>query len=1146
MLAIREHLVHALRYDLIGPMRPDEILEQRPSRWYLAGFLVPTGTPPEAVADATNEEERDLSPDAAAEDDRGDPASTGRKAWFPSSFGLSVLLPSEESPLLATVRWGQYRRLTPIETAEAWQKFRPAVYQRRYGGSSPQPNVVEPPVAAPEAATEGNDAEEEKSRTPPPLWARSDHHSGPFVIQLTDKPQPVPGAPGLSLKVELRPALSPGLDWSVQIVSVFLVNERELVPGPTADTQAIFQVELELHAPEGFVARTSFHQQDSEEWEPRRADLQYRDHGEWAVGHGVSATPLEEGKQVYRVATTWLPQAKVYRMKAGEVGAVPLQMERLAALPNAAALRAAVQPMLQEYLAWIAKNRLAAAKLDSNRAEAAGLLMDEAEAARLHIAEGLARVEQDPLCWEAFRLCNLAMAQTARQARPGYYEGGKSPEWRLFQLAFLLLNIPSMADPNHPLRGRVELLFFPTGGGKTEAYLGVAAFAMILRRLRGVNEVHEGAGVAVLLRYTLRMLTLDQLGRAATLICALELLRRQDPTRLGQRRFQIGLWVGSSATPNRMEDAEQQLSAYRANPDDRRKALPMPVSVCPWCQSPFEQREQQRGRSRNAGMPAPTFAIRLEGGEKVLRVGCISDDCHFHFDNSDDLGVPIVVVDQQVYRELPAFLIATVDKFAGLPRMGQAGMLFGRVRGKNATGFAMEPGPGLTPLPRLLPPELILQDELHLISGPLGTMVGLYETVVDALCRQDGARPKLIASTATARGAVAQVQALWGRELALFPPQGIGPDDSFFAASDRRPETSRLYVGVAAPGRNIKAIEVRVYSALLSAAYKEWRRRPAEKNPADTYMTLLGYFNSLRELGGATRLVQEEVGPRAARLADRRPFQESENTIFMNRSLSFEPLELTSRRSTDEIRVATGQLRAPYQSPLGGRNDVVLASSMISVGVDIPRLGLMVMDGQPKTVAEYIQATSRVGRETPGLVVTLLNLRRPRDRSHYERFVCFHQSFYRLVEASSVTPFSSRALDRGLAGVTVALARHLYRDLQAPRAAGSLDRVEGIQARLRALLRERIAGSGEQVPEALLRAVEDRVTGLLNDWSRIAAAQQLEGGLVYSRWEVKNGVELLPGPLDVLPLGDRRRAFVAPSSLRDVEETVALWAVEDL
>jgi hypothetical protein len=1132
-LRVRAGLVEALRYDLIGPMREDEVLEQRPTRWYLGGFLVSKGTAHEEVAEPQDNEELSNMPESDAEDDAGDGGVAAPRAFFPSSLGLSVVVGEESGWLEVWAAWGEYRVLEAAEQEEAYKQHRPEQW-RKWREEADRRSAAAVGV---EAGEEGSEAEEgEGGRRLRPLWRREGRRVEGVRLPLSRSSSCVelPGTRGVRVRCEVRPALARGLPEGAKTVSVFLVNERAAGVGSQVDAGAIFQAQLGVMCEEGLVSRTAAHQLGSEDFDEARTDLQYREHGEWVVGHNVSASArVDMDGEVREVWSEWLPRGVVRPMKAHEIEGVPVSMEALAELGEVSALRAGVAPLLAEYVEWAQSQRTEAALLEEDaRRGVAEALLRGAERARARIEEGVRVLEGDAQAWQAFRWANRAMAMAARRARPD-----EEPRWRLFQLAFLLLNVAGVADEGHVDRGVVELLFFPTGGGKTEAYLGVAAFAMLLRRLRGVSEAHEGAGVAVLLRYTLRMLTLDQLGRAATLVCALEMLRRENLGVLGGRRFLVGLWVGKSATPNRMQDAEKQLSWYKANPQDRRRAPPMPLAGCPWCQREF-------------GLGS--YAIRTEGAEKALRVSCLDEACAFHADPSESLGVPVVVVDDQIYRELPSFLVATVDKFAGVPWLARTGALMGRVRSKDAHGFYGE-GEGPKEAARvpggLWPPELIIQDELHLITGPLGTMVGLYETLVGELSRgPKGARPKVIASTATARGAAQQIRAIYGAQVVdLFPPPGLDPNNTFFARADEGEGQGRLYLGVAAPGRTLKALAVRVYSALLCAAYKEWRKGGRSAQAADTYMTLLGYFNTLRDLGGALRLVQEEVSPRAARLSDRRPFQEASNPHFQNRSLSFDPLELTSRQTTDQIRAASVKLRAAYSSEAGQRSDVALASSMISVGVDIPRLGLMVVNGQPKTVAEYIQATSRVGRKGPGLVVTLLNLRRPRDRSHYERFESFHTCFYRMVEAASVTPFSSRALDRGLAGVVVGLARHQHRGLRGAKGAGDVDQEPQLAARLAAQLEGRV-GEHASVSPDLVREVGERVVGLVNDWSQIAAGfKQQAVPLVYSHWETQGGEALLSTAVDPPSEKDPRLVrFQAPTSMRDVEPGVHLWTVSTL
>jgi hypothetical protein len=372
---------------------------------------------------------------------------------------------------------------------------------------------------------------------------------------------------------------------------------------------------------------------------------------------------------------------------------------------------------------------------------------------------------------------NLAVARAARRRNAGPQgdpAAQTAPTWRPFQLAFILLNLRSLVEKGSPDREIVDLLFFPTGGGKTEAYLGLAAFAIAHRRLAASGVL--GAGVTVIMRYTLRLLTLDQLARAAGVVCALELMRT-DPANvdankrplLGDWPIEIGLWVGSDASPNRLGgrgDTGDDTAVTRVRRFKQKGGrAPAPIKACPWCGTPFSRQ---------------SFAcVPNDVAPKNLEIRCANPACDF----TGDRPLPLLSVDEPIYRRLPAFLIATVDKFAGLPWVGAAGAFFAHVdRFEPGVGFygASEPSGG-QPLFNgwtLDPPDLIIQDELHLISGPLGTVAGLYETAIDRLStRMQGSRrvrPKIVASTATVRRAAGQIRALFDREhTAVFPPPGI-------------------------------------------------------------------------------------------------------------------------------------------------------------------------------------------------------------------------------------------------------------------------------------------------------------------------------------------------------------------------------------
>jgi hypothetical protein len=805
--------------------------------------------------------------------------------------------------------------------------------------------------------------------------------------------------------------------------------------------------------------------------------------------------------------------------------------------------------MVTAYTEWIGQQQQNIPS-DRHRAEVAKDLLHQAKIANRRIEAGLNALD-DPQVLEAFKIANRAIATAIRQRAT--HESDQNPQdldppkWRPFQLAFILMNLVGIVDPTHPDRECVDLLFFPTGGGKTEAYLGLAAFTLVLRRLKNPDIL--GAGVSVIMRYTLRLLTLDQLGRAATLICALELERQQNVEKLGKYPFEIGLWVGQSATPNIMgEKGKNEPYSARARTiayqnDSRYKPSPIPLENCPWCGEKFS--EKSFHLMPNADHPRNLSVIC--GNRKKRTDG--TPQCVFHRNNF----LPIVAVDDSIYRRLPCFMIATVDKFANLPWVGATAALFGKVQSYNPQNHEFyttaEDSQGYRLKENLPPPDLIIQDELHLISGPLGTMVGLYETAIDALCsRLEGKltiRPKIIASTATVRRASKQIQALFGRtHVDIFPPPGIDRRDAFFAKTVSTTEkNARLYLGIAAQGRSLKVVLLRTYLALLGVAQKEWEAAGGKRNkenPADPYMTLLGYFNSLRELGGSRRIVEDEVNARLTRYSQRQRVNEDEG-LFSNRKINDEPRELTSRETTDKVADTKRRLTLTFQEK--ERVDVALATNMISVGLDITRLGLMVVLGQPKTAAEYIQATSRVGRDEtkPGLVISLLNIHRPRDRSHYERFSFWHTTFYRAVEATSVTPFSPRAIDRGLAGITVALARLGHPGMTAPKSAADISKYRQELDYVVNTIVHRVESSNNLTPsdlEAQQQKIRGRVISLLDSWERLA----MDKGMLQYQREVGEAPPLLYDFLDnEISHLQMERKFRAGRSLRDVEPTVNLW-----
>lgn len=1127
---VREKLIDALQLDLIGPASDDEayaeeILSSTPSKWYLTGYLVPSEASPDDRADDDEDELIDEVKRLSPGDDENEPerGASSKRRFMPSSMGLSVLVPAEAKQLDVCVSWGDYfpHKVEADTTSKT-------------GGTRPGDLMWVP-------------------------WKRTPKQSQ-LVVDLLDTEQPItvpiPGDDGLVLVVSIR-SVSDELivPKGTRSVSVFLVNQRTPMPRGESDMGCVFQTQLKLRSMVRFVARPDVRGKDLEDWDEKVADLQYRNDFEYAVGHNVSAIAMRDTNETscYEVRTAWIPTADVEKVIPTQFDGVELGMEALSEAESPKQVREMVGPLVQEYGAWIKRYR-SLLPGEEPRKQVATDLLKRAEVAQKRIAAGLRSLEEQDV-FEAFRITNRAMARAARQRFALEREDKDpskvfAPTWRPFQLAFVLMNLPGMVDPIHKDRELVDLLFFPTGGGKTEAYLGLAAFTLVLRRIR--NPGIASAGLSVLMRYTLRLLTLDQLGRAAGLICALELERQEDVETLGTWPFEIGLWVGQSATPNRMgrKGDKDQYSARRRTiafqNDDKRNDSPIPLESCPWCGTKF----------------TPNSFQLLPDTDKPtdLRVVCSNRQCTYGLKQgrrTKKLPLPILAIDEPIYRRLPCFLIATVDKFASLPWVGQTGALFGKVNRHDSDGFygPADPGRGTALGGPLLPPDLIIQDELHLISGPLGTMVGLYETALDALATTEVngqvCRPKVVASTATVRRATRQIRALFGRrEVDIFPPPGPNRRDSFFAQTvSTKERNARVYVGIAAPGKSSKVVLLRTYLTLLGAAQKLWLEAGGAKNPenpADPYMTLLGYFSSLRELGGSRRIVEDEVNSRLTRYSQRRRWNEPDG-LFEDRKIDYEPVELTSRVSTSKIADTKRRLSLPFHEKQ--RVDVALATNMISVGLDITRLGLMVVLGQPKMTAEYIQATSRVGRDDkrPGLVVTLLGMHRPRDRSYYERFQAWHTSFYRAVEATSVTPFSPRAVDRGIAAITVALARLGFTPLTPPHSAkeilkhrSDLDFVADIISR-RAEIHDKELDANEA--EALRQKIRDRVHDLLDTWAKIAGLNAKDNtGLQYQK-EVGTHPPLLRYPLD--PELERRpkeeQKFKAGRSMRDVEQTVNLW-----
>lgn len=593
--------------------------------------------------------------------------------------------------------------------------------------------------------------------------------------------------------------------------------------------------------------------------------------------------------------------------------------------------------------------------------------------------------------------------------------------WRPFQLAFILMNIESVIDTTSKERKIVDLIWFPTGGGKTEAYLGLTAFNIFYRRIKGKEKQRwkDYGGTSVIMRYTLRLLTTQQYERASSLICACDLIRKENRNLLGSESISIGLWVGSQSTPNKNKEARAQLNKLR---NDSRADYNFVVMKCPCCGAQIGKVEgtNKYDKERIKG-------IQTEEGKN----GAIIFQCENSYCEYAHTPLPLQVVDELIYNHPPTLLLGTVDKFAMIPWKKETGHLFG-FREKNNKWR------------RINPPELIIQDELHLIAGPLGTMVGLYETMIQTLCNNYNKNrppfitteednfiiPKIVASSATISRAFEQVQSLYGIEtneqLNIFPAQGLSFGNTWF--SEEKPLSEkfpgRKYVGILGSGYpSMQTMIVRTYAAILQKI-KELTNQQKEEE-LNYYWTLLGYFNSIRELGGASSLVYGDIRERLGQIHNRDLIQRKDKR-YVNKIE-----ELTSRISSTEIPATLKKLEEDLSVYKNKALDICLATNMVATGVDISRLGLMFIHGQPKTTAEYIQASSRVGRKVPqgpGIIFTLYSPSKPRDKSQYEQFQGYHSRIYSKVEPTSVTPFSINARERAIHAVIIGLIRHFSKD----------------------------------------------------------------------------------------------------------------------
>ena len=1009
----RNIVTEIISKDLLGPVEKDEIIcNDRPLDYYILGKLYPVDTEADMVLGMSADDCGDL------DEENSISLCNGRN---PSSFGISVAIKKNAKSFYVR---GNAARYVKIEFEEA---------------------------------KEALDLPDTETNRKHDYWRREELVPVEQIVSIDElalgKSKRIEVITGLEIKVLIHRVMKDG----AKIITITMTNTNPKCDDyKNESAYAFFQPELEIREIENdTIGELVYNIGMSTDEEILELNMLYHDVKNYASGHGC-AVEVQETDGLKRIYSRFLPEYEVRQMKPStKFSGKILSMKYLSEAP-AKDIKAGLHMLTDEYDKWIIEQQEKVDLLQEEYKESADKNLGKCKATCERIKKSISFLD-DSKVYKAFALANKAMFEQRRDmlVRTGKYRSDEEICWYPFQLAFFVQEICSFADPRGDERKDVDLLWFPTGGGKTEAYLGIAAFVIFLRRLTKGND---GDGVTVLMRYTMRLLTFQQFERAAALICACEAIRRKENIPGGE--IGIGLWAGQALTPNKIEDADKILKGE--DPGDFGYEIGNPVQLrrCPHCGSPITEENYICNKA-----------------EHRMLIKCSSQKCEFN------TGLPVYLIDEEIYRYTPTYIVATIDKFAQVALKEECGCLFG--------------------MTKKYPPELIIQDELHLISGPLGTITGLYEAAISKLCSRDGINVKTIASTATIRNAKEQILGLYASGYTQFPPQGININDSFFAVlSERDEKPARKYMGCMAIGTSPTTMMIRVMSSLLFATRYLSEQEKYSEQVIDAYWTLTSYFNTLRELGGAIIRVVDDIQDRYMYLQNSKFDKRYPMKVRNQRYTKYK--ELTSREKSEDIgKVVQEELPIPFKRDNSTQPyDFVLSSNMISVGVDVGRLGCMVVVGQPKTTAEYIQATSRVGRENPGLVIATYNQAKSRDRSHYETFSQYHASFYKYVEATSITPFADRARDRALQTMYVILCRYTVPELFGDKdAINYSSKLPGVAA-----VRKYIFDYVEKVDPDELENVKREIYDIEEEWENRCAHQER---FVYKRGKYTKESECL-------------------------------------
>lgn len=922
-----------------------------------------------------------------------------------------------------------------------------------------------------------------------------------------------------------------------------LENTNIAINGKIRDEDCYFQVGFSLHSRDAFAPLPESEKLNYNDNDYLSNRMMYRNVKGYAIGHGCAVSwDDQKAPDITEIKTAIFPMYEIKPIVPRIIDGVSLEMYRLSDYGTRDDIITELRYLCQLYESWIRSLNEKLPEIDDNDTAKRHILACSECLARMY--DSVSLLENGDKVLLAFQLMNRAMLlqqlhynlplqswavdkndclylenpverlPDINDSETWYQEDPMNKrtygKWRPFQLAFVLINLRSMYQNDCDERQLVDLIWFPTGGGKTEAYLGLSAYTIFIRRLLDKTN----SGTTILMRYTLRLLTSQQYERASSMICACETIRKEKEQMLGPDRISIGLWVGGDTSPNKMPDA---VTAYDKLYNGTSDINPFVILKCPWCGALMGV-VNKRGKLRET----PGYRKIKVGQSKKIIFQCSNSMYHCEF---AQIGyeLPLYIVDEDIYEKKPTLLLGTVDKFAMLPYRPEAQALFGIKNGNRITA-----------------PDLIIQDELHLISGPLGSMVGHYETMINELSSYNNGskriRPKIIASTATISRANEQCHALYGcgtEYVKQFPPSGLDAGDSFFAIEDKK-ETGRRYVGILANASSSMATTtIRLYAALLYAAKALNVEKESDR---DGYWTNVGYFNSIRELGQTETWIKADIDEYLHVIYKRR-YEDKREGYRENRRYIWEDEELTSRVRSDKIPFILQKLGIKYPTDKDESRpvDICLATNMISVGVDVPRLGLMTVSGQPKTTSEYIQATSRVGRDrsAPGLVFTIYNPGKPRDKSHYEQFETYHSRVYCNVEPTSVTPFSAPLRERALHALIIGIMR--------------LEGDDGINS---------------NPPKVPNRQLVEKIKNIISERVKIIDPEELDETMAHidsvienwKLWEPQKYQDFTTGdelPL-MFPAGSRRndtwgnnRGFPTPTSMRSVDASCEAYVIEN-